>query len=438
MILKLIKLKLISIFSKPLLVLLFLVLLFDIYVGLLQASRASTSPYPTIDSPVANFGIELLSFYFLIYSLIPGNRFVNKSDMDFLFMLPVNEKEIIVTLSLVTFIYNLFLMATLNLLLALIIGYGSFLVITLFSLLISFIGNTLYKLRYIQRLFVSLILTLWFFSAYFGFPLSPLSMFKGYSIAYPILVIFTIFIVFFAIKKVSIQDLVQEGGLQSTKSIKSSLTFNSSSVLLTMLKKNLNIIELGGRIGAGGTQYLIARITIHYLSLGTIGLALVSYFFHVAIVSIFLEFMLLVNFAQASFINEPIWLNLSVMTPIQFARRYLLSKVISLYILFLPITVSFFLYNLEAGIGNLILPLTFIYLSSVLARFYPVSQSGNQAINIRRFIFSTVGLLLVFVITYLSLIFPIYTFIAVLTLTIPFLLSKNFWEKTFEKAISEI
>jgi len=436
-ILKLVKLKLISVFSKPLLALLFPFFLFDIYISLLVASSVSTFHYPTIHSPAANLGIGLLSFYFLIYSLIPGNRFVIKSDTDFLFMLPVNEKEIIVSLSLVTFIYNLFIMATFNFILAATIAYGSFLVIVLFSLLISFIWHVLYKFRYIQRLFVSSVLTLWFFSAYFGFPFSPLSMFKGYSIAYPILIIFTASTVFFAIKNASTQDLVQEGGLQSSKSLKSSITFNSSSLLLTMLKKNLNIIELGGRIGAGGTQYVVARIRIYYLLLGTIGLALVSYFFHITIVSLFLEFMLLVNFAQASFVNEPIWLNLSIMTPIQFARRYLLSKVISLYILFMPVTVSFFLYDLEAGIGNLIFPLTFIYLSSALARFYPVSQSGSQSINIRRFIFSTVGVIPVFAITYLSLIFPIYTFTSVLILTIPFLLSKNFWEKTFEKAISE-
>ena len=438
MILKLVKLKLISIFSKPLLALLFPFFLFDIYLSLLAASSASTLHYPTIHSPAANFGIELLSFYFLIYSLIPGNRFVMKSDIDFLFMLPVDEKEIIVTLSLVTFIYNLFIMATLNFILASTIAYGSFLVIILFSLLISFIGHILYKLRFIRRLFVSLILTLWLFSAYFGFPFSPLSMFKGNPIAYPILTIFTAFAIFLAIKSVTIQDLVQEGKVQSSKSLKSSITFNSSSVLLIMLKKNFNIIELGGRIGAGGTQYVVARIRIYYLLLGTIGLALVSYFFHVTIISLFLEFMLLVNFAQASFVNEPMWLNLSVMTPIQFARRYLLSKLISLYILFLPVTVSFFLYDLKAGIGNLIFPLTFIYLSSVLARFYPVGQSESQSINIRKFIFSTVGVIPVLAITYLSLIFPIYTFIAVLILTIPFLLSKSFWEKTFEKAVSEI
>ena len=95
MILKLIKLKLISIFSKPLLALLFLVLLFDIYMALFKLSEVSNSPY-IVDNPFVNLGIGILSFYFLIYSLITRNRFIMKSDIDFLFMLPVDEREIII------------------------------------------------------------------------------------------------------------------------------------------------------------------------------------------------------------------------------------------------------------------------------------------------------------------------------------------------------
>ena len=167
-------------------------------------------------------------------------------------------------------------------------------------------------------------------------------------------------------------------------------------------------------------------------------LALVTYFFHLTFISLFIEFILLANFAQASFINEPVWLNLSIMTPIQFARRYLISKLLAIYILFMPVTISFFFYDFSAGIGNLVFPLSFIYLSSVLARIYPVSQNGSQALNVRRFLFSTIGALPEFVITYLSVFFPFYTLIVLLLLTLSFLLSKNFWEKTFEKAISEI
>ena len=435
MILKLIKIKLISVFSKPLLALLFIVLGFDIYMAIFELSEVSG--HSTVNNPFTNLGIGVLSLYFLIYSLIPGNRFIMKSDVDFLFMLPVDEREIIISLSLATFIYNLVMMATINLLLVPAIAYGSFLVTTLFSLVISFIGNIIYKLKFIWRVLLSLILTSWFFSANFNFPFSPLSMFRGYSISYPILAIFTASIVFLSIKSVSLQDLVQGREIHYSKPLKSSLTFNSSSVFLTMLKKNLNIIELGGRIGAGGTQYVVARIEIYYLLLGTTALAFVNYFLHLTFISLFIEFMLLTNFAQASFINEPIWLNLSVMTPIQFARRYLISKLLTIYILFMPLTASFFLYDFSAGIGNLVFPLSFVYLSSVLARVYPVSQSGSQALNVRRFLFSTIGALPVLVIAYLSVFFPFLTLVVLLVLTSPFLFSENFWEKTFEKVISE-
>jgi len=41
-------------------------------------------------------------------------------------------------------------------------------------------------------------------------------------------------------------------------------------------------------------------------------------------------------------------------------------------------------------------------------------------------------------VAYLSVKFPVYTLIAILVVTLPFLFNKNFWEKSFEKAVSGI
>ena len=409
-------------------------LVFDLFVGMVEVYKTSYLEYLVNYEGLMKVIIEILSLYLLVYSLMPGNAYVFKSDIDFLFMLPVDEKEVIISFSLASFIFDLNILLTFLMILAPIIKFGSLVVIISYALIVSFLGNILYKLKFFQRLLVAVSLSLWFFSAYFGFPYSPFSMLDGDFISYLILVAFTALVVYLSIEKVSLYDLVQGNFLHLSRPIKSSISFCSSSPFLVMLKKNLNIIELGGRGGAGGEKYVIARVRIYYLLLGTIILALIAYIFRVVFTPLFLEYLILVDYAEASFLNEPIWLNLSVMSFIEFARRYLISKLITLYILFLPVTLSFFLFDLNAGLGNLIFPLSFIYLSSVLARVYPRASQ----VNIRRFLFSVISIGSALAVVYLSVKFPIYVLVIVLALSLPFLFSKNFWEKTFEKAISSI
>jgi len=327
-------------------------LVFDLFIGMVEVYNASKFEYLVNYDNLEKAIIEIQSLYLLIYSLMPGNVYVFKSDIDFLFMLPVDDKEIIISFSLATFIFDLNILLTFLVILAPIIKFGALVVIISYAFITSFLGNILYKLKFFQRLLVAIALSLWFFSASFGFPYSPFSMLDGNSISYFILVAFTALVVYLSIEKVSLYDLVQGNFLQFSRPIKSSISFHSSSPFLVMLKKNLNVIELGGRGGAGGEQYIIARVRIYYLLLGTSTLALIAYVFRNVFIPLFLEYLMLVDYAEASFLNEPIWLNLSVMSPIEFARRYLMSRLIALYILFAPVTLSFFLFDLNAGLGN--------------------------------------------------------------------------------------
>jgi len=147
---------------------------------------------------------------------------------------------------------------------------------------------------------------------------------------------------------------------------------------------------------------------------------------------------------MSAFVNEPLWLNLSVMTPIEFARKYLLAKTLSVFILFLPISISVILLNPIMGIGGLFIPLAYIYGASVNARFYPVIMSQAPSYDAR----VLTGSLLVagaFIPTYLDTFLLIFGVIATLVgvivtlvFTLPFLLSKGYWEKTFEKTITSL
>ncbi|BFI75962.1 hypothetical protein [Sulfurisphaera ohwakuensis] len=432
-------LKIRSTYSLPLLILSLIILVFYIFIGIGESELAYTSAHVSSILPLKTAVIELLSIYLFSYSVLPTNRIVSKSDQDFLFMIPVDEKELAIGIICSYLIINMLLVGILIIFTAPILGFGSFALFLLFSILLSFIPIFSLRLKTLYRVLFTLLLLIWFISAYFNFPYSPLSMLDNYTPSYFILLGLTLAIAFLSLNKLNIYDLVKVN-YQSSRTIKNPIIFSpSSSPFLTMLKKNINLIELGGRVSqiAGG-QYLIARIKIYYVLIPMIVIAVLAYLFpQLSFLILVVEFILLLNYAQASFINEPLWLNLSIMPPSKFARNYLLSKTLTLYILFIPLIISGFVSgNISFAIASLEFPLTFIYISSILARFYPVPQSGVQILNVRRMIFTLIGTIPVLVILFLSLLFPLFTFVIIVILVSYFFLNKRFWEKAFENAIS--
>ncbi|QIW25263.1 hypothetical protein EWF20_14635 [Sulfolobus sp. S-194] len=430
-------LKIRSTYSLPLLILSIIILAFYIYIGIIEAKLASGNVSSIV--PLKTTVIELLSIYLFSYSILPTNRIVSKSDQDFLFMIPVDEKELAVGIICSYLIINALLVGILIIFTAPILGFGAFALFLMFSILLSFIPIFSLRLKTLYRVLFTVLLLAWFISAYFNFPYSPLSMLDSYTYSYFILLGLTLLVAFLSLNKLNVYDLVKIN-YQSSRGIKNPITFSpSSSPFLIMLKKNINLIELGGRVSqiAGG-QYLIARIKIYYVLIPMIVLAILAYFFpQLSFLILVVEFILLLNYAQASFINEPLWLDLSIMPPSKFARNYLLSKTLTLYILFIPLIISEFISrNISFAIASLEFPLTFIYLSSILARFYPVPQSGIQILNLRRMIFTIIGTTPVLVILFLSLLYPLFTFVVLILLVSYFFLSEKFWEKAFENAIS--
>lgn len=106
-----------------------------------------------------------------------------------------------------------------------------------------------------------------------------------------------------------------------------------------MLKKNINLIELGGRASTFmGGQYMVARVKVYYVTLGMLAMSVLYYLLLFtsifSLIFILTEFFLVFSIAQASFINEPLWINLSIMSPLEFVRRYFASKIFSLYLAF--------------------------------------------------------------------------------------------------------
>ena len=404
-------------------------------------------------------GILVLSLNFLTNSIY-SSFFIQKSDVDFLYMLPIEERELEVAYSLSAFLINL--------LQTIIVAILLYPVISCFSVLIVLMATVMNSFSFFafksKRKVIASIITAWMLSSILKFPFSPFSMVFGYIYGYFILIALDVIIVFLGVRNASVEGLVNEfykrQGLITGKPT-TSISLYSSSPLMAMLKRNFNFVEIGGRMNLGtGIPYIInVRVKMYKVVAITAAIAIVvyigfSFFSHTFVTErvntqillsifegmiAFISGLFIILFTSLSaFVNEPLWLNLSVMTPIEFARKYLLAKTLSVFAIFLPISISLILLNPEVSAGSLLIPLVYIYVASINARFYPVLMSSQIPSYDIRVLSSSLLLLPSFIPIALDAFFPIGGVIATLAFSLPFLLSKAYWEKTFEKIMTSV
>jgi len=396
------------------------------------------SPTELYDYAIA--GIVYISFIFLMSSFF-SPLIIQKSDVDFLFMLSVNEREIVISQIISSFLLNLFSTIFLAYLLFPLISFLSLLIMIMVSILNTF---SFFVFKRHKKLLI-ITITGWILSSIMKFPFSPFSMLFGYRYGYLILGILDIAFILYGIKNVNIEYLTTEfyrrQGILTKEEIPiTSVTLYSQSPFIAMLKRSLNFIEIGGRTNVTGMTYVISkRLKIYQVIVITSIIAEIYYIvFTILIRDSFLEkftvalvgFFITMLVSSSAFINEPLWLDLSTMTPIEYARKYLLSKMVSLFILFIPISIFTTLLNPVTGVITLLIPFISIYISSIYARYYPILQSQFQQFSFRNIVaayLSTVSLFPVF----LDVFFPILGSIVTMIFVLPFLLSKKYWEKSF-------
>jgi len=384
------------------------------------------------------YAIIFLSLIFLGQNFSPS-FFIQKSDVDFLFMVPIDEKEIEIAYSLSAFLITLFQTIFAVILLFPIISYFSILVGLLVSILHSF---SFFAFKGKRKIVVPIIAT-WMLSSIAKFPFTPFSMVFGYVYGYFILAGLDFITVLLGIKNANIEDLIyefykREGLLTPKGRITTSVSLFSSSSFVVMLKMNFNFFEIGGIIG--GIPYIISRrVEIYKVVATTSAIAITIYVFvrtaEYALASSIVAlvgFLIILLTSSSAFANEPLWLNLSVMTPIEYARKYLLAKTLSVFTAFLPISISLLLLNPATGAGSLLIPFVYIYSASIAARFNRSSIIGV------RILIANLLLLLSLIPIALDVFFTIAGAITTLAFTLPFLISKGYWEKTFEKAITSL
>ena len=440
----LIKFKIKTTFRKSIVFSVILVFIF-IYSEFYFSSDTQIPPYVLYGYAIG--GVAYLSLYFLLSSIYVS-MFIQKSDIDFLYMLPLDERDIVIAQSISSFLLSLFATIFVVYLLFPVLSFLSILVVIMVSIMNTFSYFAFKR----HRKVASAIIATWMLSSIAKFPFSPLSMIFGYAYGYFILLALDVLILALGMRNAKIEDLIiefyrRQGLLTQAGKGTASISLYSSTPLMAMLKRNLNLIELGGRVYLGGViQQIYRRVELYKVLVVTSAIAVIYYVvfaflfrspFAEEFVIGFAGFYIIMFTSSSAFINEPLWLNLSVMTPIEYARKYVLTKTLALFIIFLPLSISLILLNPIAGLGSLLIPLAFVYDASIFARFYPVSQSQMPQFSFRNMIvgyLASASLIPIF----LDVLFPIGGVIATLVFTLPFLLSKGYWEKTFEKTITSL
>ncbi len=406
-----------------------------------------------------------LSIFYLTLMVVisPINtRFglINKSDSDFLALLPFDDDKIIASLIIGTFLTSVIFLSIFTYWFIIALGILGIMIIPSYALITSSLPAVLYSMDNKRKSLVDLLLGLWLVSAVFKFPFSPLSMFYGYFEGYVLSYALALLVFIIALRKFNFSSYSNVVLSSEKGEVKEEISFNSSNPFFLTLIRNLKIIEIGGRINwMGVTTFVSRRVSLWKLLLASSAVAVFLYF----IISImkynyilfyvpFGGWFLMTIIASAAFITEPLWLDLNVMTPIQFARYYLISKAISISVLLSPFAVLSLIFGYvgDAVAFVVFIPLSSIFIMSLYARYY--QQRYNMPMNVSpvRFLIGLLTtipfiplIILAFLPAFISnlllctmLILAFTVFYLIISL--PFLISSSYWQSTIEKIVTSV
>ncbi len=430
---KLIKLLILSRFTKPLLALNVLILLLD------YTSMEGLHDTPHVPRVFTEEAIFMLTFPVII-SALASRVVVTKSDMDFLFTLPLDRREIFTGIYIssifATGIFSLYF----GVFAVVILGTIGIVIPILLAIMSTSMSITFSSMKGLYRGIIGALLTIWFVSPYFGFPFSPLSMIIGYYYGYPILLALTLIFVYSSIRNFdNIKFKTFQG---SNKPIKDLISFEGSTPFTAILKRNLSFIELGGRFNFAGTpMYKTARVKLYYIILASAIISVIYYFvvrmigfFSISFYLVIAEYILILQLAQTAFMYEPLWLGLGIINPIQYVRYYLGSKSIATFLMLLPFgIVNIILGVYSLGLVSIIgIPLSMIYLASIIARLNPIQIKDENIPNVR---FTAMQWLIGLFTFPILVIVMIIADIILAIISLPFIFYQGFWQKVKDKMI---
>jgi hypothetical protein len=393
-------------------------------------------------------------------SSIPG---IIKSDVDFLFQLPIDSKELALGLIISNTIVSLTFMVAISSFFIPSLGLLAFPTLFLISLIPPSLSVITYSLPLKSRISIAFLIVLWDASALMGNPFSPLSMFFGYYEGYFLLALLDVLLLYLAITRFNTVGLASGYFAPEEKEVMKSISFSTSTPFMAMLIKNLHFFEIGGRSNILTAQtFFVRRVDVRWLILvftiiGVVFLVLLKIiyrpvvnptvinatYYTIIAYSILIPYMVMFFFVISAFAFEPLWLYLSIMTPLELARNYISSKIIAIEVVLLPYIILIGIAEGPIVAMDLLIgiPLSIIFVISTSARFYPVNPAqGRVNMTPSSILFSFISVIpilgsLAGAFGVISLVIYL-AFLAIISL--PFMFSEGYWEKTFERYITMI
>ena len=449
-------------FSRPFLILMAVLFTYEAGISTFIPSQQT--------SPVSGYVGTGLIALFLAMALATGGVMVLKSDRDYLFTLPLNTRDLSLSIFFSQFIAFGITILFIFIYLAQSLAPSLLLVdLVALALAVTSLGIIATSLSGRVRAVLSVALALWTLTALAGFPLSPGSAFAGnaYSGTATIIVLgaVTTATAFRGLSRVEL-DMMKNLVRSSSSEIKSQISYSGKSPIGAIYSMNLSTLSLAGRMNMMGTsRYVSRRIKTRWVLAATTAAA-AAYFAFVLLrgppapfsagsdslplailVSIFLSFLAFF-LSQSAITNERIWLSLTSLPPAVYFRHLIASKVVSLLTILAPFGVAdavLFVLGYGEGLGALVVVLLVIPGSYVLeiiwaAYVAPIQVKGDDLMMAAQFNLkqmSTALLLLpVFVLAALSTLFPLPAIaggLILVAIAAALTMSSRVWNRTVTK-----
>ncbi len=396
---KLVRFLIVTRFSKPLVAFIFVFLGYSIVMG---------TVYSSVESPNSFFNYYLVGIliFLTVFMVFLGGVALMKSDLDYLFTLPLNRKELVISLYLMQF------MATgISFLFA--VGYvlpyvsgglmekGLMAVnIALLALLVTSLSIISFKLETRQKALLAGCLGLWAVLPILGFNYSFTSIFMGNMTAgTAIVVALNIPFNIFAIRQLSDIEIgfLKTTARRSGGEFRKPERFEGKTPVEAIYAHHMSELSLTGRFGIGGSVSVrISRIRLYYLLLPAPFLAFIYLFLALRegnsgpvnltmlLGSIYIGIFASILFAQEVLSHERAWLAFVSMPIRLYWRSLSISKIMQMYVIMAPFIASdvvLMFYHYSGALNALIFMGITVPLSPVVTIYFSSRLSVNQIVD---------------------------------------------------------
>ncbi len=393
-------------FSRPLLILIAIMLVYFAAVSTLIPSQQA-------NLILGYYGTGIVAL-FLAMALAAGGVMIFKSDRDYLFTLPLSTRDLSIAIFFSQFIgfgiTILFMFGYLYQTIA-----SPLLLVDLVALALAFtsLGVIAPPMTTRLRVALSVGLALWTLAALANFPLSPGAAFNGNvyggTVTIIALAVVTTTLAFRSLSRIEL-DMMRSLVRTTSSDIKSPNSYAGKSPVGAIYSMNLSNMSLAGRMNMAGTSRYISRRVKTRWVVATAAVGAAAYFIYalqgapapavsgtdtfsgailVAVVLAFFSFFL----SQSAITNERIWLSLTALPPAIYFRHLIASRVISLMLILAPFAAAnavLFALGYGVALGALgvvlaVIPGAFVLEICWAAYIAPIQVKGDDMVMAAQF-----------------------------------------------------